>query len=142
VLRFLYPQTFLEAPLKIFVSGLVCALLAGVAAGQNNSQPVVKPRVSTPVQELPTPGAEAKVSPDAPVITIQGFCENKAAADCKTVITRAEFEKVVNAIQPNMPKQQQKAMATQYVAALLLAQRAHDAGLDQGPNFDEQMQLQ
>ena len=129
--------------MRIFVSGLVFALLAGVAAGQNNSQPVVKPRVSAPVQDLPTPGSDSKVSPDAPVITIQGFCDKStAAADCKTVVTRAQFEKVVNAIQPNMPKQQQKAMATQYVAALLLAQRAHEAGLDQGPNFDEQMQLQ
>ena len=129
--------------MRTFVTGLVCALLAGVAAGQNNTQPVVKPRVSTPVQELPTPGVETKVSPDAPVITIQGFCEkSKAAADCKTVITRAEFERIVNALQPNMPKQQQKALATQYVAALLLAQRAHDAGLDQGPTFDEQLQLQ
>jgi len=134
---------FWRVPLRVFVSGLVCVLLAGVAAGQNNTQPVVKPRVSTPVQELPSPAADTKVAPDAPVITIQGFCDkSKAAADCKTVITRAEFEKIVNALQPNMPKQQQKALATQYVVALLLSQRAHEAGLDQGPNFDEQMQLQ
>jgi hypothetical protein len=143
VLRFLYPHKFLEDPLRVLVSALVCALLVGVANAQNNTQPVVKPRVSTPVQELPSPNADTKVAPDAPVITIQGLCEkSQAAADCKTVVTRAEFEKVVNAIQPNMPKQQQKAMATQYVAALLLAQRAHEAGLDQGPKFDEQMQLQ
>ncbi len=142
MLGFLYPENFWRIPLRVFTYGLVCALLVGFAAGQNNTQPVVKPRVGTPVQELPAPGPDTKISPDAPVITIQGFCENKAAADCKTVITRAQFEKVVNAISPNMPKQQQKAVATQYVAALLLAQRAHEAGLDQGPNFDEQMQLQ
>src|SRR5581483_4552551 len=110
---FFYPQNFWRIRLRIFVSGLVCVLLAGVATGQSNTQPVVKPRVSTPVQELPGPAADTKVAPEAPVITIQGFCDkSKAAADCKTVITRAEFEKIVNALQPNMPKQQQKALAT------------------------------
>jgi hypothetical protein len=135
----------LEDPLKKVAIGLACVLLTGVALGQANSEPVVKPRVNTPVQDLPTAPADQKVSPDAPVITIHGVCDKSsgtAAADCKMVITRAEFEKAVKALQPNMSKPQQKQFATRYVAALVLAQRAHEQGLDRGPEFDEQLQLQ
>ncbi len=142
VLRF-FIHKILEDPLRQFAIGLACVLLTGVALGQANSEPVLKPRVNTPVQDLPSAAADQKVSPDAPVITIQGVCDKGTpAADCKTVITRAEFEKTVNALQPNMPKPQQKQFATRYVAALVLAQRAHALGLDRGPDFDEQLQLQ
>ena len=113
--------------MKTFVSGLMCALLAGAAYGQSNSQSVLKPRNTAPVQELPSLGADTKISPDAPVITIQGVCQNaSAAAECKTVITRADFERVADAIAPNLPKQQRKSLASQYVSALVLEQQAPD----------------
>jgi len=131
--------------LRICAIGLACVLCAGIALGQANSEPVVKPRVNTPVQDLPAAPADQKVSPDAPVITVHGVCDKSssaAPADCKMVITRAEFEKAVKALQPNMTKPQQKQFATRYVAALVLAQRAHEQGLDRGPEFDEQLQLQ
>ena len=78
------------------------------------------------------------------MITIQGACEkgDVRLPIAKLVVTRAEFEKVVNAVQPNMPKPQQRQFAARYVAALVLANRAHEMGLDRGPEFDEQMQLQ
>jgi hypothetical protein len=135
----------LEDPLRKVAIGLACVLLTGVALGQANSEPEVKPRVNTPVQDLPTAPADQKISPDAPVITVHGVCDKSsgtAAADCKMVITRAEFEKAVKALQPSMSKPQQKQFATRYVAALVLAQRAHEQGLDRGPEFDEQLQLQ
>jgi hypothetical protein len=129
--------------LRIFLTGLACALLGGAAIAQSNSQPVLKPRNDTTVQDLPIAGAEQKISPDTPVITVNGVCDQGAGAtDCKTVVTRAEFEKIVNALQPNMPKQQQKALANQYAMALLLAGKAHEQGLDKGPEFEEQLQLQ
>lgn len=129
--------------MKTFVSGLMCALLAAAAYGQSNSQPVLKPRNTAPVQELPSLGTDTKISPDTPVITIQGVCQDAAAAaECKTVITRADFEKIANAIAPNLPKQQRKSLASQYVSALVLEQQAHQMGLDQGPAFEEKMHLQ
>ena len=124
-------------------TGLICLLLAGTVAAQSNSGPVVEPRNSKPVQELPAPSPEQKISPDAPVITLDGVCDKgTAAADCKTVVTRAEFEKIVNALMPNMPKQQQKAFASRYATALLLSQKAHDLGLDKTPEFEVQLKLQ
>ena len=123
---------------------LVCLLSAGCMFGQANSQPVT-PLPSAPVQDLPVNGDSATVSPDSPVITVQGVCDKAsggaASADCKTVITRAQWERLVNALQPNMPKQAQKQLAARYVQAVILAGKAHDMGLDQGPAFDEQIYL-
>lgn len=128
--------------MKAFLSGFVCLILASVAFGQANSQPTLKPRPNNPVQDL-QPGADSKVPPDAPVITIKGVCDKSGttASDCKTVVTREQFEKMISVIQPNMPKPQQKQFASRYVNVLLLADKAHDLGLDKGPAFDEQMYL-
>ena len=129
--------------MRTLVTGLVCVLVAGACAAQSNSGPVVEPRNSKPVQDLPASTPEQKISPDAPVITIEGVCDKgTAAADCKTVVTRAEFEKIVNTMMPNMPKPQQKGFASRYATALVLAQRAHDQGLDKTPEFEVQLQLQ
>ncbi len=62
-------------------------------------------------------------------------------SDCKTVITRAEFEKIANAVQPNMPAATKKQFANRYVTVLVLAQKAHELGLDHGADFDQQMYL-
>ncbi|HEX6804207.1 MAG TPA: hypothetical protein VF133_11060 [Terriglobales bacterium] len=128
----------------MFRTGLVCLVLAGFATAQTNSAPVLTPRPSSRVEELQVSG-DNSVSPDAPVITVKGLCEKAAganAADCKTVVTRSDFEKLINAVQPNMPKPQQKQVAARYVQFLMLANKARELGLDKGPEFDEQMYLQ
>jgi hypothetical protein len=138
--------------------GLVCLLLAGMAFGQAASSTSA---AAAPKQAMPggsqsavpagTPPATqsqpaADVPPDAPVITINGLCENppadKSSADsCKTVITRAEFEKVVDAVQPAMPSRVRGQFAKNYARALVMAQKAEQMGLDKGPAFDERMQI-
>jgi hypothetical protein len=135
---------FLEVPLKTSQHPLVCALLlaSAVASAQTITPPAPKSR-NDPNELIPS----TAVAPDAPVITIKGLCErpaNSAAtpSDCSTVITRAEFEKILNAVQqPNMAAAQKKTFAARYVTALMLAEKAHELGLDQGPEFDEQMYL-
>lgn len=128
--------------MKVLQIVLVCLLAAGCALAQANSQPVT-PDPKTSVQELPsTPGASVRES-DA-VITIRGVCDKTSGAansDCSTVVTREQWEKLINAIQPNMPKQAQKQLASRYVQAVVLATKAHEMGLDKGPAFDEQMYL-
>jgi hypothetical protein len=118
-------------------------LLAGIAASQSTTPtPTLKTRPADPNELIPN----TVVGPDTPVITVNGLCErtgngNATPADCNTVITRAEFEKVVNAVQPNMSQAARKQFATRYVTVLLLADKAHDMGLDKGPQFDEEMYL-
>jgi len=129
--------------LTSIITGLLCLLLlAGAALGQASAPtPTLKSRPD-PNELIPN----STVAPDAPVITIHGFCEkpgNGSAmpADCNTVITRAEFEKVIAAVQPNMPPAARKQFASRYVTVLMLAEKAHELGLDKGPEFDEQMYL-
>jgi len=126
---------------------VACLLLAGAAPAQSNSSgPTLEKRPAPNASASPAaPATEtSSVAPDAPVITVEGLCEkpggsSAAPADCRTVITRAEFEKVLNAVQPNMPAAAKKQFANRYVAVLFLAEKAHEAGLDQGPGFDEKM---
>jgi len=138
--------------------GFVCLLLGALAWGQTTtpapaptSQSPASPANATAAPQapaaIPVDSQEpdtSKVAPDATVITIQGFCENpgdKAPADCKTLITRAEFEKVVDAIQPKMPSRVRRQFATRYSSALAMSLKAHEMGLDQGPKFEERMKL-
>jgi hypothetical protein len=138
--------------LKSVLIGVVCLLLAGAATGQTikpaptgqttKPAPTLKPRPADPNELI----VGSNVAPDAPVITVQGLCEkpansNATPADCSTVITRADFEKVVNAVQPNMPPAARKQFATRYVTVLLLAEKAHELGIDKSPEFDEQLSL-
>jgi len=126
--------------LKIILTALVCLFSAGMVFGQANSQPVVTSPQA--VQELTPSSDNSSTSPDTPVITVQGVCDKAAgAADCKTVITRADWERLVGALQPNMPKPAQKQLASRYVQAIILASKAHEMGLDKGPEFDEQLYL-
>ena len=96
----------------MFRTGLVCLVLAGLASAQTSSAPVLTPRSNTRVEELPiNNGDNSSVAPDAPVITIKDVCDkpsgtNSGSADCKTVITRSEFENLMNALRPNLPKAQ------------------------------------
>ena len=127
--------------MTIIRTTLVCLLFAGFVFGQANSQPAT-PLPNSPVQELPNAADKSATSPDTPVITVQGVCDKQsAAADCKTVITRAEWEKLISALQPNMPKSAQKQLAARYVQAVILANKAHEMGLDKGPVYEEQMYL-
>jgi PPIC-type PPIASE domain len=133
--------------------GLVFLLLGAMAWGQAANSTSTPPgqQQGAPPSAAGNP-AESKqaeaatVAPDAPVITINGLCDNppadKAAdPNCKTVITRAQFEKILDTVQPNMPPRARRQLATRYAMALVMAQKAHEMGLDQGPKFEERMKL-
>ena len=91
--------------------GVTCLLLGALAWGQaadSTSPPPAAPAQNPAAQSNPQPAAPpaetkapeaANIPPDGAVITIQGLCDNPPAdktkaSDCKTVITRAEFEKL------------------------------------------------
>ncbi len=128
--------------------GLVCLLLAVLSWGQAASSPSTPaaPQAGTPTNPAGNPAETKEVPPDTPVITINGLCPNPPAdktADphCKTTITRAEFEKIMDSVQPNMPPRVRRQFATRYSSALVMAEKAHEMGLDQGPKFEDRMKL-
>jgi hypothetical protein len=142
---------------------LVCLLLAGLAWGQATSKPATAPKTpaKAPAGTAPAgtarpaaapagttseakPATSAEIPPDAPVITVPGICENppadpSKAADCKTVVTRAEFERLLAAVAPNIAPLARRQIATRYATILVMADKAHKMGLDQGPKYEEMM---
>ena len=128
--------------MKALINLVACVLLGLAALGQSTSTaPALKPRPEpAPAEKQATP-ENATPAPDTPVITIQGLCEKLGGngatpADCKTAITRSDFEKVAPA---NLPGPQKKRVADQYIQALILAEKAHESGADHSPEFEKQM---
>jgi hypothetical protein len=113
------------------------------------AQKPAAPASNTPKATSSDQSQQAKTStiaPDAPVITINGLCDNSssgktAARGCKTVITRAQFEKVIEAIQPSMPARARREFALDYANALVMTQKAEQMGLGKGAKYEEQMKL-
>jgi PPIC-type PPIASE domain len=135
--------------------GFVCLLLGAMAWGQA-ATPKTTPAAQnpagqssspakTPAEGTPQEAEASKVPPDAPVITIKGVCDQSApktpALECRTVITRAQFEQVVEAVQPNMPARVRRQFATRYANALAMSIKAEELGLDKGPSYEEHMKL-
>ncbi len=133
--------------------GLVCLLFGALAWGQAaNTAPASAQKPASPASASAKPAggapatapeSKAEVPPTTPVVTINGLCDKKGAApaDCKTVITRAEFEKLIDAVQPNMPPRMRRQFATRYASALVMSKKAEAMGLDKGESYDEHMRL-
>ena len=123
---------------------LVCVLLAGLAYGQA-AQPATPPAAGAKAEQstsaAPDKAPEANVGPDDTVITLKGFCADASQKGdaCKTAITRAQFEKLVEALQPGMPSNLRRQLATRYSQVLKMSAAAEKRGLDKGPTFEEKM---
>ena len=108
-------------------------LFMRIASGQDDDGPPV-------AASAPENAAEVKVGPDDPVITIDGFCATPAAADnCRTVMTRAQFEKLAEALQPGMSPSLRLNVAHAYARNLRMSAAAEKRGLDKTPAFEEEM---
>ena len=83
-------------------------------------------------------------SPEKPVITIHGLCNQSVKShlgSCRTVVTGAEFERIIGTAEPKMSAKAQREFAEKYADALIMAHKAEQMGLDQGMNFEEEMKL-
>ena len=87
------------------------------------------------------PASASKVPMTAPVITVMGACDSSPKttpkAECKTVITRAQFELLVKGLDPSMPPQTKNQLANMYAGILARAQEARKRGLDKSPEYLE-----
>ena len=142
-------------------SWLLCVLLGTLAWGQ--AQPETAPAQATPAQ---APGAAAKapepaaeVPETAIVLTIKGVCPaapktaasktgaSKAAApakkpaDCKTEVTRAQFEKIAGGLSPNVTPQLKRQLEQALPRFMAMSEAAKEKGLDKSPRFVETMKI-
>src|SRR5271165_5236659 len=108
---------------------LVCVLFASFACGQ------AAPTATTAA------AAETNVSLDDPVITVNELCSRPAPHGnaCKTVVTRAQFEKLTEALQPGMSFSLRLNVANAYARNLRMSAAAEKRGLDKAPAFEEEM---
>lgn len=84
---------------------------------------------------------------DAPVITVDGFCDatplativKSASAGCESVVTRKQFEQLVNALDPNMRPEFRHDLGRVLPRMLLLSKKAQEIGLDKDPRYPQMM---
>ena len=124
---------------------LVCLLLVAFVSGQTAPPASPAPAPPAGAQTAATPGkapetpAPPTVNPDDPVVTIKGFCSDPSLTGdaCKTVITKAQFEKLADALQPNMSPAMRRQLATAYARMLTMSTAAEKRDLDKTPHFQE-----
>jgi hypothetical protein len=124
-------------------SYLVCLLLASVLFGQA-APPVTSTagaKVASSASSAAEKAPEVKVGPDDTVLTMKGFCADASQQGdaCKTAISRAQFEKLAEALQPGMSPAIRRQLATAYSRMLRMSALAEKRGLDKQPKFDEMM---
>ncbi len=126
--------------------------------GQAPAQPTPF-RPGAPMKAPAAPDMSASVPENAAVITVDGVCpatpkpaaaKGTAAAakpataksatkpaDCKTVITRAQFEKIANGVAPNITPQLKKQLASVLPKFIAMSAEARKRGLDKTERFKE-----
>ncbi len=118
----------------------VGVLIAAMAWAQMNSAaPAAAPKV-------PAAGAAANVAPDAAVFTIKGLCAEPAAdsathSSCQTVVTRAQFEELVEMLRVEKDPQATRALMTAYPQTLIMAHEAERRGLEKEPHVQVRLRF-
>jgi parvulin-like peptidyl-prolyl isomerase len=122
---------------------LLCVLLASNALAQAAPPAAAAPGGAKAEQAAPAKAPEAKVGPNDTVLTVKGVCadSSKQGADCKTTVTKQQFDKLANALQPNMPTPIRRQLANAYSRMLLMSTAAEKRGLDKQPRFDEMLRF-
>ncbi len=141
--------------LWLLLASLTAATSAGAQAGPPSSGAAVPPpHPPNELGETSAPGrgssapAPSDLPPTTPVITIRGVCPPPKAgatpvpqSQCKTVVTRAEFEKLANSLQPKMTPQVRRQLANQYPQILYYSEEAKKRGLEKDPHFLEMLRF-
>jgi hypothetical protein len=87
------------------------------------------------------PSSAPVVAADAPVLTIKGLCASaetdRPKSPCQTVITRAQFEMLADALHTD--PQTRRHFAKAYPQFLVMAHQAEQRGLDKQPRFQAKL---
>jgi PPIC-type PPIASE domain len=123
----------------------IVLLFTSLAFSQTANLAKVQPPAPLPKAKNQLPSA-ASLPPSAPVIVIAGLCDlapspssaHPAAAKaeakpCKTVITRAEFDTLADAIEPKMSPEAKAQLASVYPKLLLMQREFRKRGLANDP---------
>ena len=62
--------------------------------------------------------------------------------DCTTSFTKADFDRIIAAVNPEIKSEQRRALASEFVQVYALANEGRKAGIDKDPVFAQRMQLE
>jgi hypothetical protein len=143
-------------------SWLLCVLMGTMAWGQAQTvtpgQPSAAPKAPSAAAKAPEP---ADVPESAVVLTIKGVCPSapktaavtktaagktaaapaKKSADCKTEITRAQFEKIANGLSPNVTPQLKHQLEQALPRFIAMSDAAKAKGLDKTERYTETLKI-
>lgn len=131
---------------------LVCAVPA-IAQNPSTGTPIQNPAnvhanqqmARQHGQALEPPPSLAEVPADTPVVTLEGVCDSASTAgskSCKTVITRAEMERIVSMLAAGAPQASREQIAINYVRMLAASQVAEKHKLEDDPAVASEVQEQ
>jgi len=87
----------------------------------------------------------AEVPPDTPVVTLEGICgqaRGSATKNCKTVITRAQIDSLIDMTTPGAPPDARRAFAISYARLLAASSEAEREHLEKDPAVAAELQEQ
>ena len=151
-------------------SSLLCVMLGSLdwRQAQSGTAPASPgPAQQTPAQQAPMQAPGAATKPPAPVpevpesavvLTIKGVCPPaaktttgaktataaaaaKKPADCKTEITRAQFEKIASGISPTVTPQLKRQLETALPRFMAMSEAAKAKGLENSEQYKETLKL-
>ncbi len=113
------------------------------AAQESGTLPSAKKPAATTASKPGTKSQPKTSANDKPVITIDNLCSVKPpqGRPCKTVVTKEEFDRILNSVRPGLPPQARMQIAQSYAELLNFAMQAEKLGLDKRADVQEQMKL-
>src|ERR1700675_2041477 len=141
-------------PMRIFLISTVMLFCVAHAFAQG---PQAEPRVNNPGVALPgQPGigqrglpygipspALADVPPDTPVVTLEGICDHSQVSRtkvCKTIITRAQIDSMVEMMTPGASPDARRTFAISYARLLAASSEAEREHLEKDPAVAAELQ--
>lgn len=87
------------------------------------------------------PSAATGIVSDSPVLTIKGLCApaDRPQAPCQTVVTRAQFENLIDALHAGTDAQTKRHLAKAYPQFLIMAHEAENRGLNKQPQVEKRL---
>jgi hypothetical protein len=139
-MRSLLAAMLLVLPLSLFAQQ--------PAAPPSNEPPAISQEAAKPPaqesaapESAKAPAPKKEVAPNDAVITLTGACPDAGntspAAECKSVVTRAEFERIKNALAPEAPESANRQIAQGYAQALVVNNEALKEGVQNDPGAEE-----
>ncbi len=149
--------TFRVISFSVFLLLLVGSLFGQSPVQVSTTKEVTVPPPAAGSALVPQKAAPAQIAADAPIVTLQGVCEEtgKAAAPktgaakaapakakaktCKTVITRAQMDAMLDILVPDATPDQRHQFALNYVRMVAASSVALGKHLDHDPAVAKEM---